>query len=352
MEVKKAYYEMAKKYHPDQNKNNPTAQDMFSRVSTAYSVLSDPKKRRRYDQVGEMADDEVEEADAQEMYDDVLKDGLGTFFRDDLEGMKFAHGNNVEVGVDINFLQSVFGGDVEAHFRAKRACKSCEGTGSKSKKKATTCLECDGRGVVIATKGSLKMPMPCGPCGGVGYIVEDACNDCGGAGVTEQAVAITAKIPPGVDHGSFVRLPGVGHAGARGAESGDVYLKCAVDPHPLFTRIDDNIHLEVPLTMAQAAIGGTVTVPTIKGEKTISFPPGVQSGDTYLMSGFGSPNMNEPSKVGSQIVDFVVVIPSDLSEEQKEILKSLDEELPLNAVGEPFRFGAPVDFKGRHRSEQ
>lgn len=351
MEIKKAYYEMAKKYHPDQNSNNPAAQAKFASVSTAYGVLSDSKKRKRYDKVGEMDDDAVEASDAEEMYQDVLKEGLGSFFRDDLEGIKTSYGNNVEVGVELNFLQSIFGGEVEANYRAKRACNSCEGTGSKSKKTATSCLECDGRGITMITRGSVKLPMPCSNCNGTGLVVEDPCHTCTGSGVQEKAIVATARVPPGVGHGSFVRLAGIGHSGLRGAESGDLFMKCSVVPHPLFTRIDDDIHLDVPLTMAQAALGGTVTVPTIKGENTIEFPAGVQPGDHFLMPGFGSPNMKEPSKVGSQVVHFHVQTPTDLTDEQKQILLSLGEELPLNAIGEAYRFGDAVTFRGTKRGD-
>lgn len=353
MEIKKAYYELAKKYHPDQNANDPNAQKKFAEVSTAYGVLNDSKKRKRYDSVGETEDDQLEEGDAEEMYQDVLKDGLGSFFRDDLEGLQASHGNNVQVPVEISFLQSVFGGEVEARFRAKRACVPCAGTGSASKKKPSTCLECDGRGITLLTRGSMKIPVPCRPCGGSGLLVEDHCKSCSGSGTKELPVAATAKIPPGVSSGSFVRMKGVGHAGQRGGPSGDVFLKCTVQNHPLFWREQgsDDIHLDVPITVAQAALGGTVTIPTIKGDNTIEFPAGVQSGDTFVLKGFGSPNFKNPTTIGAQVVHFHVRTPTDLSEQQKEMLLALQEEQPTNAVGEPFRFGAPVTFKGTQRAQ-
>ena len=287
MEIKKAYYEMAKKYHPDQNKNNQSAQAKFAEVSTAYGVLSDSKKRKKYDQVGETDDDALEEGDAEELYEGVLKDGLGSFFRDDLEGMQTAHGNNIQVNIELNFLQSIYGGEAEATYRAKRPCEKCSGTGSASQRKPSPCLECDGRGIAVFSRGGMKMPLPCTVCAGTGTIVEDICSPCGGLGITEMAVAATAKIPAGVKDGTLVRLKGIGHAGIRGAEPGDVFLKCKVAEHPTFWRQGDDIHLDVPLTFPQACLGGTVTIPTLKGDQTIEFPAGVQSGDSFHVLGSG-----------------------------------------------------------------
>jgi molecular chaperone DnaJ len=349
MEIKKAYYELAKKHHPDQNKNNSGSQAKFAELSTAYSVLSDSKKRKRYDQVGETAEDTLEEGDAEEIYADVLKDGLGSFFRDDLEGIEASFGNNVHINMEINFLQSIYGGESEMQYRAKRPCKPCSGTGSSSKKEPASCLECDGRGITIVTKGSMKLPLPCRQCTGTGKIVEDPCLTCGGDGVSETAMVATASIPPGVSNRPHVILKGGGQTGHRGGAYGDVFLKVKVSPHPLYWREGDDIHLDVPLNIIQASLGGTVTIPTLKGEQTIEFPPGVQSGDCFNLPAFGAPNVKNPSTLGSQINHFIVRTPTNLDAEQRHALENLNLEPARNSLGESFKFGAPVTFSQTSR---
>jgi len=356
-EVKKAYYELAKRYHPDSADKSSAKQRenaaKFAEVSMAYSVLSDSKKRRRYDQIGETSDDELEEGDAEEMYDEILKEGLGSFFKDDLEateGLDGSHGNNVQAVAEVNFLQSIFGGETDTVFRAKRPCAKCDGTGSAQKRMPSTCFECNGKGFSVLSRGQMKVPVPCSHCTGTGKVIEgDLCSPCSGSGVSEVAIAAIAKIPPGVDTGSIVRLKGVGHAGTRGGTPGDAFIKMKVQSHPLFYRQGDDIYLDVPLNFTQAAMGGTVTVPTLSGDKTIEFPAGVQSGDCFTMAGLGSPNLKTPSIVGAQVNRFVVTTPTDLTEEQIQMLQNLHLPSALNAVGEAFRFGAPVTFKGTSR---
>ena len=194
------------------------------------------------------------------------------------------------------------------------------------------------------------MPVSCPSCTGIGLVVEDPCNRCGGNGCVDASVAAMAQLPAGVDNGTIVRMKGLGDVGARSSgTAGDAFIKVTVQPHPLFWRKGDDVHLDVPITMPQACLGGTVTVPTLKGDQTIEFPRGLQSGDLFSMPGFGIKNVKDNSKVGAQVNRFVVKIPTDLTDEQEELMRRFNQEPALNAQGESYSFGAPASFKGSTR---
>jgi len=349
-EIRKAYRRLARKHHPDLNPGSKAAEEKFKGISEAYEVLSDEKKRKIFDQLGFYADNippggygpaasgsagapgfDFSGFDFSEHGPEVEKPGgFGSSFRD-LFSQVFARGGEAEAqgpqrGADIEhrlhlgFWDAIRGTQVRLTVARQEPCPSCKGTGATSGAQ-TTCAACGGSGKATRQAGAMRFSVTCPQCGGSGR-QRRRCAACGGKGQTQKPESFEVRIPPGVDTGSRVRIPGKGNAGIGGGPPGDLYIVTEVEPHPLFERKGDNICVKVPVTITEAALGAKVEVPTIDGPTTIKVPPGTQSGQKLRLRGKGTPSLRGEAR-GDQFVEVQVVVPHVADERTKEILREL-----------------------------
>jgi molecular chaperone DnaJ len=350
-EIRKAYRRLARKHHPDLNPGSKTAEEKFKGISEAYEILSDEKKRKIYDQFGFYADNipaggygpaapgsagapgfDFSGFDFSEQGPEVEKPGgFGSSFRD-LFSQVFARGGEAEGppgpqrGIDIEhrlhlgFWDAIRGTQVRLTAARQESCPSCKGTGATSGVQ-TDCAACRGSGKATRQHGAMRFSVTCPHCGGSGR-QRRRCAACGGKGQTQKPESFEVRIPPGVDTGSRVRIPGKGNAGIGGGGPGDLYIVTEVEPHPVYERKGDNIYVKVPVTVTEAALGARVEVPTIDGPTTIKIPPGTQSGQKLRLRGKGTPSLRANVR-GDQFVEVQVVVPRVADERTKEILREL-----------------------------
>lgn len=337
--LKKAYRQLAKKYHPDMNPGDKEAEVKFKEASEAYSVLSDPDKRRQYDQFGHAAFEQggggaggfggfdFNSADMGDIFGDIFGDlfGGGSRRRANNGPMR---GANLRARVTITFQEAVFGCEKELELTLKDECTTCHGTGAKPGTSPETCPKCGGRGQVVMTQQSLfgmvQNVTTCPDCGGSGKIVKEKCASCGGTGYTSSRKRIKVPIPAGIDNGQSVRISGKGEPGANGGPRGDLLVEVTVQRHPIFQRQDMNIFSTAPITFAQAALGGDVKISTIDGDVLYTVKPGTQTDTKIRLKGKGVPSVRNKSIRGDQYVTLVVQVPTKLSNEAKEALKAFD----------------------------
>ena len=337
-EIKKSYRKKAVQYHPDKNPGNKEAEDMFKKVSEAYEVLSDPKKRATYDQYGHEA---FQQAGAGGSYRqqsgnfhdpfDIFRDvfgnsGMGGIFEEFFGGGGGASGPRTQRGSDLRYdlevsLEEAAKG-VEKDIQYKRAvpCKNCSGSGAEPGSKKITCPTCGGVGQVTSSHGFVRMRQVCPACGGVGVSIEKPCSQCRGDGRVLESSKIKMRIPPGVDTGSQLRYPSGGEAGHLGGKGGDLYVVVHVKEHNLFERHDNDLYCEIPIKFTLAALGGSIEVPTLTGKATLKIPAGTQSGTTFRLKGYGMPSLRK-SHEGDQLVRIYIDVPQKLSSEQKRKLE-------------------------------
>ena len=340
-DVKKAYRNLALKYHPDRvpAEKKKESEEKFKEVSEAYEVLIDPQKKANYDQYGHAG---VEGAFRQggftwqdfHHFED-LKDIFGEF---DLSGLfgRFGEeafgggggrrgsasrrGADLEYSIEIDFREAALGAEKTIAIPRHETCETCGGTGAKPGTKTERCPECGGRGSVISSNGFFSMSRTCGRCDGEGSIIKTPCTSCGGAGTVRTRRTIKIKIPPGVDTGSTLRLHGEGEAGARGGRRGDLYVAIHVRPHEIFERQDSDIFCEVPVSFAMAVFGGEIEVPTIEGKVKMKVPAGTQPGKIFRLRSKGVAHLHDYGR-GDELVKVQVEVPTDLSAEQRRLLK-------------------------------
>ena len=325
-ELKRAYRELALRWHPDKNPGSKEAEEHFKAVSEAYAVLSDPDKRSRYDRVGHAG------AGIPGMEDF----GLGTFtdlfenlFGDLLGRRKSAKasGRDLRYTLELDFAEAAMGVDKAIKFPARRDCETCAGTGAKGGAAGqSTCAECGGKGEIKLQQGFFSVGKPCPGCHGTGKIVKDPCADCKGAGVIEKEREYTVTIPPGVDDGAVRRVAGQGEPGKRGGTPGDLNVMVRIKPHPIFVREGQVVACEVPITLAEAALGAVIDVPTLDGKVEMRVPAGTQSGAVFRLRGKGMPVGTRGSARGDQHVRVVVETPVQLSAKQRELLDAFAAE--------------------------
>lgn len=339
-EIKKAFRTQAKKYHPDNNPGNSEAEAKFKEVNEAYEVLKDPQKRATYDQYGHAA---FENGGAG-------AGGAGGFggfggmdFSDIFEGFGFGDifgggsrrrngprkGRDMQINVTLTFEEAVFGCKKEVRIPVTESCSECHGSGCKPGTYAETCSRCRGTGQEVVTQqtpfGMMQTQRPCSACGGEGKVIKTPCTKCGGKGHITAEKSVTIDIPKGIAHGQSIRKTGLGGAGERGGQNGDLYVAITVMPHKTFVRDGNNILVDVPISMTQAALGDEITIPTIDGDEKYTVKPGTQPGDTFTMKGKGVFNVRNPKLRGDEIVTFKVVIPSRLTDRQKSLLREFAE---------------------------
>ncbi len=329
-DVKRAYRRLAMEFHPDRNRGEDAA-ERFKEINRAYEVLSDTEKRGAYDRFGHAG---VDGAAGPSGFDGFSPfEGFGdifdTFFSGSGRGGRRhgpSRGADLRARVRLTFEEAAFGAEKELEYQRLEHCEACSGSGAAPGSKPEVCAECKGAGEVRRAQqsvfGQFVNVSTCSRCRGEGRIVTSLCTHCRGRGGVRRSRQISVSIPAGVDDGQQVRLTGEGEMGERGGQHGNLYVLLAVEPHEYFERIDDHIIYDLPLNMAQAALGTSLNIPTLEGEMDFDVPAGTQSGDEFVVHGQGVPQLNS-SRRGDMVVRAAVVVPEDLTEEQRGLLEQL-----------------------------
>ena len=339
--IKKAYRQLAKKYHPDMNPGDKEAEKKFKEASEAYAVLSDPDKRRQYDQFGHSAFEgggagggfggfDFSGADFSDIFGDIFGDFFGGGSRGGARNNGPMKGANLRTSVRISFEQAVFGVDKELDLNLKDTCKTCNGSGAKPGTSPETCRKCGGRGQVVTQHstpfGTIRNSQVCPDCGGTGKTIKEKCPDCHGSGYISRRKKIQVSIPAGIDNGQSVRIRDKGEPGVNGGPRGDLLVEVVVDRHPIFQRQDMNIFSTVPVSFAVAALGGEILIDTVDGKVVYDVKAGTQTDTRIRLRGKGVPSLRNKDVRGDHYVTLVVQVPDKLSNEAKELLKQFDKE--------------------------
>jgi molecular chaperone DnaJ len=341
-EIKKAYRRRARDLHPDANPDKPSAAEEFKELSKAYAVLSDDQQRARYDQFGEAG---VGGASGGANFDDVfggggLGDIFDAFFGGGAGGSPFGgggrrgpagppRGQDMEVAVAITFEQSVFGDQVPVELKLPQTCETCEGSGAGDGTKPVTCSECSGSGQVRRVRqsvlGQMVSTSPCARCGGLGEVITTPCATCRGEGRVTADKLYKIDVPAGVVDGSTLRLTRRGAAGPRGGAPGDLYVHLRVRDHDRYRREDDDLVTEVPISIAQAALGTRLVLETLDGDEDLAVPAGTQPGHQFVLRGRGVPRLQGRGRGDLRAV-VKVEVPVKLSSDEEALLRTFAEQ--------------------------
>lgn len=345
--LKKAYRVLAKKYHPDMNPGDAQAEIKFKEASEAYAVLSDPEKKRQYDQFGHAAFDnggggaggfDFNGADFGDIFGDIFGDFFGGGRRSGGRSNGPMKGANIRTSVRITFEEAVFGVEKEIELSLKDECSTCHGSGAKPGTSPETCSKCGGKGQVVFTQqsffGTVRNVQTCPDCGGSGKVVKEKCQDCHGNGYVSNRKKIQISIPAGIDNGQSVRIRDKGEPGTSGGPRGDLLVEVMVQRHPIFQRQDFNIFSTVPVSFAVAAIGGEVVIDTVDGRVIYDVKAGTQTDTKVRLKGKGVPTLRNKEIRGDHYVTLVVQVPDKLTHEARELLRQFDLETgdTLNAA--------------------
>ena len=343
--IKKAYRKLARKWHPDLNPGNQEAETRFKDISQAYECLGKEDKRKLYDEFGEEGLQSGFDADKarqykqwgayqqegfgsgtgqdfgryqsyEDIFGDLFQTGSGGF------GTPTARGRDVQHDMTIDLVSALRGFETELSMQKMKACDACSGSGTDPSSNITTCTRCEGSGRLNVAQGPMQFTRACPQCGGHGQTGKP-CSRCGGSGQVPGTERIKVTIPKGVREGSKVRVAGKGEPGLNGGNPGDLYLIIHVKPHPFLKREGDRLHMNVPITVREAMVGGTITIPTIEGQINVKIPPGSQSGQTLRLKGKGAVNL-KTKKPGDLMVKLDVKVPKTDDPEVLEAVKKMD----------------------------
>jgi molecular chaperone DnaJ len=333
-EIKKAYRKLALKFHPDRNPNNKEAEERFKEAAEAYEVLRDPEKRELYARFGHEGlkgtgfNGFTGFEDIFSSFGDIFSEffGFGSSSRGRGGGRSRARaGADLRYDLTISFMDAVFGKDTEIELNKLEICTTCQATGIKPDTRPATCPYCNGRGEIRRSQGFFTMSSTCSYCRGEGQIITDPCQDCRGKGRVRRKKRLSVKIPPGVQNGSRLRLRGEGEEGLYGGPAGDLYIFIQVEPHEFFERHGNDIVCKIPISFPQAALGAEIEVPTLNGNKKVTIPKGIQSGEVVFLKGEGIPYLRGGGR-GDQIIQVRVKIPTKLSKRQEDLLREFAQE--------------------------
>ena len=378
-EIKKAYKKMARKYHPDLNPGDKTAEEKFKEVNEAYEVLSDADKKARYDQYGHAGvdpnfgaggfgggfDGSFDLGDLGDIFGSFfgggfggggfdgsfdlgdLGDIFGSFFGGGFGGGRRTNpnapqrGESIRMSIAISFEEAAFGCEKAVTVERYETCDTCHGNGCAPGTSPEVCPDCHGTGTVQVRRqtpmGVFATSSPCPKCGGKGRIIHQPCKDCRGSGMVRKKKTIQASIPAGIDNGQTISIRGQGNAGKNGGPAGDLLITITVRPHELFRREGTSVLCEAPITFTQAVLGAELEIPTIDGKVKYTLPEGTQSGTTFRLKGKGIPSINGRGR-GDQYVTVYIETPKNLNKEQKEALKKFAETMGESNYEEQKKF--------------
>ena len=342
--LKKAYRKLAKKYHPDVNPGDKEAEAKFKEATEAYTILSDPEKRKQYDQFGHAAFEnggggagggfggfDFNGADMGDIFGDIFGDLFGGGSRSRRANNGPMKGANLRARVNITFEEAVFGCEKELEIVLKDECTTCHGTGAKPGTSPTTCPKCNGKGKIMYTQqsffGQIQNVQTCPDCNGTGKIIKDKCPDCYGTGYVAKRKKIKVTIPAGIDNGQMLRDRGNGEPGTNGGPRGDLLVEVVVSQHPIFKRQDTTIYSTVPISFVKAALGGPIRIKTVDGEVEYEVKPGTQTDTRVRLKGKGVPSLRNRNVRGDHFVTLVVQVPERMTEAQKEALRKFDDAM-------------------------
>jgi molecular chaperone DnaJ len=366
-DIRKSYRKLARKFHPDLNPGDKSAEDKFKTVQEAYDVLSDDKKRKIYDQYGVYSDSapppppgsqqgpnmdfggfdfsdyarQQTESRGRQEEGGAFRDLFSNFFRSGGGAQPEQvpeQGSDLEYAVNIDFWQAIKGTQAKLEIRRQEVCPTCNGTGS-SGSGSVTCTQCNGTGHVTQMAGAMKFNLTCPRCNGKGRL-RNACPTCHGDGVTVKTETVEVRIPAGAQNGSRLRVPGKGNAGTFGAPPGDLYITTRVEEHPFFRRDGDNIQIRVPITVTEAGLGAKIEVPTIDGRALLKLPQGTQNAQKFRLREKGVYNGRKDAR-GDQIVEVSVQPPKVDDERTREILRELAQLHPEDPRAELWTNAGP-----------
>jgi molecular chaperone DnaJ len=345
-EIKRAFRRLARETHPDANPGDPGAEERFRQIAEAYEVLSDPAKRAAYDRGATFDMGDLFSSFAG--IDDLLSRFFGGAAGFPFGGMRSgpAQGSDVAARVEISLAEAATGATREVHFRARVPCEECKGSGSDPDVPLETCGQCRGQGSVRVARqtflGTTMAIAPCDACAGRGRVIVDACGACSGAGSVAGERALEVEVPPGVDSGARLRIPGRGAAGDAGGRPGDLYVEIAVTPDPRFERHGADLIHRVHVGLAEAALGTTREIPSVDGDgRDLEIPAGTQAGSVFKLSRLGMPRLRRRGR-GDLLVEVLVDVPDDLTEAQEAAMRAYAE-----AAGES---PAPPSRRRRRRA--
>ena len=334
-EIKKAFKRLAMKFHPDRNPDDTNAEEKFKEAKEAYDVLSDAQKRATYDQFGHAG---VEGSFGSRSaggasFSDIFGDVFGDIFGGGHGGGRAGprRGSDLRYNLELSLEEAVKGTTVKIRIPTAVQCKTCGGSGAKKGTSKTTCTTCNGVGQIRMQQGFFSLQQTCPTCRGEGVIIKDPCSSCHGAGKVQEQKTLSVKVPAGVDNGDRIRLSGEGEVGEKGAPPGDLYVQILVKEHPIFTREENDLYCEVPISFVTATLGGELEVPTLSGRVKLKVPAETQSGKLFRLRGQGVKSVRG-GPLGDLLCRVAIETPVNLNSKQKELLRDFERTMTDSGV--------------------